>query len=197
MFHADVMTSPHCVYSQMILLVVWKASSTMPSSWSDAARWKTLKMFFQPDLMFAAWELTICAMQRTTMSRIVGDLRAATTYTSVLIRHAARLAHVHCTGIHDCVIGTNAESLSSQYVLYEKDAAFWCLVAYNRLENLLHAPVLFHDVLERSQEVFLEAEVGELALLDELHRQLSQRVDGEERDVLVRVTANLSHNVTH
>lgn len=54
--------------------VVWKASSTMLSSWSDAARWKTEKMFFQPERMFAAWELTIWAIHRTTMSLIVGDL---------------------------------------------------------------------------------------------------------------------------
>lgn len=46
----------------------------MLSSWSEAARWKTEKIFFQPERMFAAWELTIWAMQRTTMSLIVGDL---------------------------------------------------------------------------------------------------------------------------
>lgn len=55
--------------------VVWKASSTMLSSWSEAAKWKTEKMFFHPERMFAAWELTIWAMQRTTMSLIVGDLK--------------------------------------------------------------------------------------------------------------------------
>lgn len=55
--------------------VVWKASSTMLSSWSEAARWKTEKMFFQPERMFAACEFTIWAMQRTTMSRMVGDLQ--------------------------------------------------------------------------------------------------------------------------
>lgn len=54
--------------------VVWKASSTMLSSWSEAARWKTEKMFFQPERMFAAWELTIWAIQRTTISLMVGDL---------------------------------------------------------------------------------------------------------------------------
>jgi len=54
--------------------VVWKASSTIPSSLSDAARWKTEKMFFHPDLMLAALEWTICATHRTTMSRIVSDL---------------------------------------------------------------------------------------------------------------------------
>lgn len=31
-------------------------------------------MFFHPERMFAAWELTIWAIQRTTMSRMVGDL---------------------------------------------------------------------------------------------------------------------------
>ena len=34
----------------MILLVVWKAMSTVASSRSEAAKWKVLKMFFQPDL---------------------------------------------------------------------------------------------------------------------------------------------------
>lgn len=55
--------------------VVWKASSTIFPSWSDAAWWKTAKMFFQPERMFPAWEFTIWAMQRITMSRIVGDLK--------------------------------------------------------------------------------------------------------------------------
>ena len=63
----------------IILPVVWKASSTIPSSWSEAARWNTLKMFFHPDLILAAWELTIWATHRTTMSRIVGDLIHGTT----------------------------------------------------------------------------------------------------------------------
>lgn len=31
-------------------------------------------MFFQPERMLAAWELTIWAIQRTTMSLMVGDL---------------------------------------------------------------------------------------------------------------------------
>jgi hypothetical protein len=39
--------------------VVWKASSTMLPSWSEAAWWNTAKMFFQPERMLAAWELTI------------------------------------------------------------------------------------------------------------------------------------------
>ena len=114
----------------------------------------------------------------------------------MLIRHAADGRMYTCTGVHVQQVHVQMQFLFSQYSLYAKhdSSAF---VAYNRLKNLAHAPVLFHDVLERSQEVFLEAEVGELSLLDELHRQLSQRVDGEEGDVLVRVTTNLSHNVAH
>ena len=59
---------------QIILPVVWNASSTMPSSWSEAAMWNTEKTFFQPERIFAACEFTICAIHLTTMSRIVGDL---------------------------------------------------------------------------------------------------------------------------
>lgn len=55
--------------------VVWNANSTIPSSMSEAAKWNTEKTFFQPDLMLCACEWTICATQRTTMSRIVADLR--------------------------------------------------------------------------------------------------------------------------
>lgn len=54
------------------------ASSTIASSLSDAARWKTLKIFFQPDLILWAWELTIWAIHRTTMSRIDGNLNTST-----------------------------------------------------------------------------------------------------------------------
>jgi len=61
-------------YTTQCSPVVWKASSTIPSSLSDAAKWKTEKMFFQPDLMLVALEWTICATQRTTMSRMVSDL---------------------------------------------------------------------------------------------------------------------------
>ena len=73
-------------YLQMILPVVWNASSTMPSSWSAAARWNTLKMFFQPDLMFPACEFTICATHRTTMSLIVGDLKQHTSIWNLSLR---------------------------------------------------------------------------------------------------------------
>ena len=54
--------------------MVWKDISTMLTSWSEAARWNTEKMFFQPDMMLEALVLTIWATQRTTMSRIVTDL---------------------------------------------------------------------------------------------------------------------------
>lgn len=54
--------------------VVWKASSTMVSSWSEAAWWKTEKMFFQPERMLAACEFTIWATHLITMSLMVGDL---------------------------------------------------------------------------------------------------------------------------
>ena len=60
-------------YSQTMCPVVWKASSTMDSSWSPAAWWNTEKMFFQPERMLAACELTIWATQRITMSRMVGE----------------------------------------------------------------------------------------------------------------------------
>jgi len=65
---------------QMIFPVVWNASSTVPSSWSEAARRKTLNMFFQPERMLCAWEFTIWATQRTTISRIVGDLTKKNQY---------------------------------------------------------------------------------------------------------------------
>ena len=48
----------------------------------------------------------------------------------------------------------------------------------------LRALVVLHNVLEGSKEILLEVEVVQLALLDELHGQLLQGVDGEERDVL-------------
>ena len=54
--------------------MVWKDISTILTSWSEAARWNTEKMFFQPDMMLEALVLTIWATQRTTMSRIVTDL---------------------------------------------------------------------------------------------------------------------------
>lgn len=56
---------------------------------------------------------------------------------------------------------------------------------------LVCRPVLFHDVLERPQKVFLESEVGQLPLLQKLHGQLPERVHGENRHIFVGITANL------
>src|SRR5690242_6324305 len=47
------------------------------------------------------------------------------------------------------------------------------------------------DVLKRFEEVFLELESRKLLDLHELHRQLSQRVEGEVDDVGVGMTSNL------
>ena len=79
----DILSTPFYLMRNLhiILPVVWNANSTIPSSWSAAAKWKTLKIFFHPDLMFAACELTIWATHRTTISRIVGDLKI---YTQVM-----------------------------------------------------------------------------------------------------------------
>lgn len=60
-------------------------------------------------------------------------------------------------------------------------------------------PVLFHDVLKRSQKVFLEPEVGQLPFLQKLHGQLPQRVHCENCHIFIGITANLhrlKHNMT-
>ena len=46
------------------------------------------------------------------------------------------------------------------------------------------ALVVLHDVLEGAEEVLLEVEVGELALLDELGGQLAEGVHRKEGDFL-------------
>ena len=48
-----------------------------------------------------------------------------------------------------------------------------------------------HRILEWSQEVLLEFEVGQLFLLQEAHRQLPQRIKCEEADMGILVTADL------
>lgn len=52
-------------------------------------------------------------------------------------------------------------------------------------------PVLLHDVLKRPEEVLLEAEVGQLSFLQELHGELPQGVHGKDGYILVGVTAHL------
>ena len=58
-------------------------------------------------------------------------------------------------------------------------------------------PVLFHDVLKRPQEVFLESEVGQLPLLQKLHGQLPERVHRENGHVFIGTTANLHGDKTY
>lgn len=51
-------------------------------------------------------------------------------------------------------------------------------------------PVFLHNVLEWPEKVFLEPEIGKLALLNELGGQLPQGVHREERDVLPGAASN-------
>lgn len=62
---------------------------------------------------------------------------------------------------------------------------------------LVSLPVLFHDMLKRPQKVFLESEVGELALLQEFHGQLPERVHSENRHIFICVTSNLRGGKTY
>jgi hypothetical protein len=55
--------------------------------------------------------------------------------------------------------------------------------------------VVHHRVLERLEEVLLKLEVGEFFLLEETHRELTKRVEGEERDLGVGVTSDLSRQM--
>lgn len=55
-------------------------------------------------------------------------------------------------------------------------------------------PVLLHDVLKRPEEVLLEAEVGQLSFLQELHGELPQRVHSKDGYILIRVTAHLEED---
>lgn len=62
------------------------------------------------------------------------------------------------------------------------------------LQNSL--PVLLHDVLKGPEEVFLEAEVGQLSFLQELHGELPQWVHSKDGYILIRVTAHLEGDAT-
>lgn len=61
------------MYLLIILLVVLNARSTRSASLSAAAWWRTLKIFFQPDLILPGLELTICVTQWMIISRMTGD----------------------------------------------------------------------------------------------------------------------------
>lgn len=46
-------------------------------------------------------------------------------------------------------------------------------------------------MLKRSQEILLEAEVGKLPFFNELHRQLTQRIDSKEGNILIGIAPDL------
>lgn len=52
-------------------------------------------------------------------------------------------------------------------------------------------PIPLHNVLEGTKKIFLEAKVGKLALLDELHGQLAEGVDSEESHIFIAAGAHL------
>lgn len=74
-------------------------------------------------------------------------------------------------------------------------------ILYPRLYHLVHAlqdhvsrfwvRIMHHGILERLQEVLLEIEVCQFLLLQEAHRQLSERVESQERNVCIGMTAYL------
>ena len=51
--------------------------------------------------------------------------------------------------------------------------------------------VVYNGVLERAEEVFLEAEMRQLFLLQKVHRQLPKRIERKEADIGVIMTAHL------
>ena len=56
--------------------------------------------------------------------------------------------------------------------------------------------IALHDVFEGSQKVFLESKVCKLSLFDKLHSQLTQRIDGEEGNILITARSHLVEVVT-
>lgn len=52
-------------------------------------------------------------------------------------------------------------------------------------------------MLKRPQKVFLESEVGQLALLQKFHGQLPERVHSENRHIFICITSNLHGGKTH
>lgn len=57
-------------------------------------------------------------------------------------------------------------------------------------------PVLFNNVLERPEEVFLEAEVGQLSFLQELHGELPQGIHSKDRHIFIGIAAHLQQKAT-
>lgn len=60
--------------------------------------------------------------------------------------------------------------------------------------KLKRLPVLFHYVLKRPEEILLESEIGQLALLQKFHGQLPQRIHSENSNILIGITADLNPN---
>jgi hypothetical protein len=61
--------------------------------------------------------------------------------------------------------------------------------AYHIPDFRIH--VVCHGVLEGSQEIFLEFEMGQLLLFEEPHSELSQGIEGKEPNMRVTVAADL------
>lgn len=62
--------------------------------------------------------------------------------------------------------------------------------------NFRTLPVLLNNVLKRPEEVFLEAEVGQLSFLQELHGELPQGVHSKDRYIFIGIAAHLQQNAT-
>ena len=58
----------------------------------------------------------------------------------------------------------------------------------------LRIRIVRHGVLERSQEILLELEMGQLLLFEEPHSKLPQRVEGKEPNMGITMTADLQRN---
>jgi hypothetical protein len=55
---------------------------------------------------------------------------------------------------------------------------------------------MYHGELKWFQEVFLEFEMGELLLFQEPHRELPERVQGEEAHVRIVMAAHLKRDLS-
>jgi hypothetical protein len=55
----------------------------------------------------------------------------------------------------------------------------------------LRIRIVRHGVLERSQEILLEPEVGQLLLFEEPHSKLPERIEGKEPDMGITMTTDL------
>jgi len=58
----------------------------------------------------------------------------------------------------------------------------------------LRIRIMHHGVLEGSQEILLELEMGQLFLFEEPHSKLSQGVEGKESHMGVTMAADLRHS---